>query len=104
MEEYRLTTIDNPFNPFTDWINWLNYDMTHGYNTCGRIARLTDNVSLMTDEERYKDTENAIDFIILNDPTRIYRKVSRNDSFGSEKVVKDIESLEKANIEVSESF
>ena len=35
-----LSTVDNPYDPRTDWDEWFNYDTTHGYNTCGLVARL----------------------------------------------------------------
>lgn len=36
-----LTTEDNPWNPFENWDEWYNFDMMNGYDTCGKIARLT---------------------------------------------------------------
>lgn len=41
MIEYRMTTVDNPYDPFTEWDDWYMYDLQQGYNTCGRIASIT---------------------------------------------------------------
>lgn len=46
-EKYRLTTLDNPFNPFTEWDQWYFFDISQGYNTCDRIARIVGMVSEM---------------------------------------------------------
>lgn len=35
-----LTTADNPYCPFEQFDQWYQYDTTHGYNTCGLVARL----------------------------------------------------------------
>ena len=40
MEEYMITTSDNPFNPFTQWDDWYLYDLQKGYCTCERLARI----------------------------------------------------------------
>ena len=45
MNKYRLTTEDNPFDPFKNWDQWYFYDMSQGYNTCERIARITGMIS-----------------------------------------------------------
>ena len=50
-EELRLTTVDNPFDPFDQFSEWFVYDITHGYNTCNRLA------SLMPDTEQLSDAE-----------------------------------------------
>ena len=40
MNDYMLTTIDNPYDPFTQWDDWYKFDMVKGYDTCGYLARL----------------------------------------------------------------
>lgn len=34
-----LTTADNPYDFFEQFDQWYQFDTTHGYNTCGLIAR-----------------------------------------------------------------
>lgn len=70
-----LTTIDNPFNPFDQFIDWLLFDIEKGYDSCsllGRIANVDDSLS---EEERDREVERAIDEIIQYDFRDIYRKV-----------------------------
>ena len=33
MVEYRLTTIDNPFDPFTEFDQWILFDKDKGYDS-----------------------------------------------------------------------
>ena len=75
--DYRLTTLDNPYDPFDEFTSWLLFDNEHGYNTCGyldRIAQVTDD---MSQKEASEEIERAIDEIILYNPLNIYKKVER---------------------------
>ena len=77
MEEYSITTFDNPYDPFTNFEQWFLYDTEKGYNTCaylGRIARTSDSLS---EEENNTEIERAIDEIIKYDAANIYKKVKR---------------------------
>jgi len=71
---YMLTTVDNPYNPITDFDNWYMFDMDHGYDCCGRLARSMTDSQLMSEDEEERDKEKAIDRIIKYDPTNMYRK------------------------------
>ena len=56
-----LTTFDNPFNPDTQFSDWLDFDIDHGYYSCAyldRIARLSPS---MSDIEREREIERAIE-------------------------------------------
>ena len=64
MDRYRLTTDDNPFNPFTQWDKWYFYDMSMGYNTCERIARIAKNSSQLPEKVNRDETELAIDELL----------------------------------------
>lgn len=70
-----LTTIDNPFNPFTQFDEWYTFDMSKGYDCCGRVARLMNTNSDLSDEEELRSNEQAIDTIIKNDFLNIFKKV-----------------------------
>lgn len=71
---FMLTTVDNPYNPLTDFDNWYQFDMDHGYDCCGRLARSTTDSDLLSEKEEKEDINRAIDEIIKYDPTNIYRK------------------------------
>ena len=38
--DIMITTVDNPYNPYEDWDAWLNWDLLHGYDSWGNVARL----------------------------------------------------------------
>lgn len=73
--EYMITTVDNPYNPFEDFENWFIWDHVSGYNSCEKIARFISDSRNMTSEEELLDNERAIDTVVLNDFTNLYRKV-----------------------------
>jgi hypothetical protein len=78
--EYMLTTVDNPFNPFTRFDEWLEYDIAMGYNT----ASFLDRVAKVSSDESQPDQalaiQNAIEEIVQENVSGMWRKVSR-DSF-----------------------
>nr|DAZ29603.1 MAG TPA: hypothetical protein [Caudoviricetes sp.] len=55
------------------------YDMTHGYDTCGYIDRITVFTPQMTDEEVDEEIIRAINVILKNDYGDFYKKVYRNE-------------------------
>ena len=78
MVEYRLTTIDNPFDPFTEFDQWIMYDKDKGYDSSEYLARiLTDLPENLSEEEKNSRISDAIDLIIENDPLKIYKKVEK---------------------------
>lgn len=78
-----LTTFDNPFSPFTQFDDWFIWDTTHGYNSCGYLARIARTSSQLTDEENNVEIERAIDEIIALDFMNIYRKVRAGEEISS---------------------
>lgn len=70
-----LTTVDNPYDPFTQFDSWFNYDNQKGYHSCAYLDRISKISDEMSDEEREKAVENAIDEIIKYDFMNIYKKV-----------------------------
>ena len=78
-----LTTFDNPFNPFTQFSEWFVWDVVHGYNSCGYLARIARTSSQLTDEENNAEIEQAIDEIISLDVANVYKKVKANDKTSS---------------------
>lgn len=70
-----LSTVDNPFDPYDDFNNWFQFDIEHGYNTCGKLARLTNISTDATQREIDIETERAIDSLIEHDFLGIFKKV-----------------------------
>ena len=77
---YMLTTVDNPYNPFEDFSKWYLWDEQNGYHSCERIARLIKDYPSMTEEEQKLANEKAIDAVINNDFTGLFRKVTQNSA------------------------
>ena len=86
LNECMLSTIDNPYNPFENFDEWYRYDMDKGYNSCGRLARITQFSDDMSDEEVENENERAIDEIIKNDFLNIFIKVRSNSIIEPEKI------------------
>ena len=78
--EYMITTIDNPFNPFDDFVKWFEWDHIAGYNSWERVARFMSDSPNLTNEEELLDNEKAIDQVVKNDFTNLYRKVDENSA------------------------
>jgi hypothetical protein len=75
--EVMLTTHDNPYDPFDDFDQWFMFDVSMGYYTCSRLARIAKSSEEFSTEEEKVETERAIDEIIDNDFLNIYKKVTR---------------------------
>lgn len=72
--KHMLTTFDNPFNPFVDFSSWYMFDCEMKHNTCGRLARLADFDSEMTEAEVNEEKERVMDFIVKYDLEGIFFK------------------------------
>lgn len=80
MDDYVLTTIDNPWNPFTHPNDWLNHDIAYGYNTNQKIAYFADTSSKMDDEMYEYELQNAMQQVIDNDILGLYIKVYKSEA------------------------
>ena len=78
MSDCRLTTFDNPYDPFEPFTLWWLFDNEKGYNTCGKLDRISHFTDDMSDKEIDEEHERAVDEIIDNDFLNIYKKVQRN--------------------------
>jgi hypothetical protein len=77
MIESLLTTVDNPFDPFLDYDSWYQWDSRYGYHTPEFLARIA-KVSVETSEaDQALAIEDAIDEIVKENVTGMYRKVTR---------------------------
>ena len=78
--EYMLTTVDNPFNPFTRFDEWLEYDMQMGYHTSSFLARVAYNSNDLSEPDQALAVQAAIDQIVEENVSGMWRKVSRADA------------------------
>nr|DAM93234.1 MAG TPA: hypothetical protein [Caudoviricetes sp.] len=74
-----LSTVDNPYDPRTSWDEWFAFDTSHGYWTCGLLARFVDSSSSLSDELDSEEIENAIDRILKFDGTNFYQVFEVDD-------------------------
>jgi hypothetical protein len=75
--EYMLTTVDNPYNPFTDYNAWLAFDTRMGYNTPSFLARIAMLPEDIPEPYQSLAIQSAIDQIIQENVSGMWRKVSR---------------------------
>lgn len=77
MDDYMLTTIDNPFNPFTQFDDWHAYDVQKGYYSCELLARIAKTYEGQSDKDEDLEIKEAIDRIVELNPLGIYTKFFR---------------------------
>lgn len=80
IKECMLTTFDNPFDPFEQFTSWFLFDVEKGYNTCSYLARIAKLSDDMSQPEKDKEIERAIDEILQYDFMNIYKKVTRQST------------------------
>ena len=76
-KDYMLTTNDNPYDPFDEFDEWFMFDVEQGYYTCAYLARIAKITEDMSQIERDRETDRAIDEIITLNPLGIYKRVER---------------------------
>lgn len=81
MAVHMLTTIDNPYNPFTHFDEWYEWDERSGYNTTQLLARLTLSSPDLSDADQSIAIEDAIDELVRENITGVYRKVPAPDGW-----------------------
>lgn len=77
--EYMLTTVDNPFDPFTRFDEWHQYDVMMGYNTAAFLDRIAKVSNDMSEPDQAQAIQDAIDEIVRENVSAMWRKVSRED-------------------------
>ena len=77
MDDFRLTTFDNPYDPFEQFTLWYLFDTEKGYNTCAYLARIAKTSEQFSEEENNCEIERAIDEIIRYDFLNIYKKIKK---------------------------
>lgn len=76
-EQVMITTTDNPFNPFDQYEEWLTWDMNHGYNTIGLLARVVVTSDELSDEDQAIALLRGIDEIVDYNVSGVHAKVIR---------------------------
>ena len=79
--EYKLTTIDNPFNPFEQFDEWHLFDKEKGYDCCERLMRIANVTDDMSSVEVDLELERAMDVLIKYDFLNVFQKCKRTDKF-----------------------
>ena len=75
MEEYMLTTSDNPFNPYTHWDEWYAFDVGAGYHTTSYLGRIVKSSAELSASDQALAIKDAIDEILEYNLTGNYIKV-----------------------------
>jgi hypothetical protein len=73
-DEHMLTTSDNPWNPFTNFTEWYSWDVAHGYDTAGLLARVTKTSTDLSEADFERAIEDAIDYIVSQNVSGLYIK------------------------------
>ncbi len=66
MEDFLITTKDNPYNPYTEFDQWLNWDTLHGYNTLGRLDIYNASSTELSDEDEIRLYNEAVESLIFD--------------------------------------
>jgi len=72
-----LTTVDNPFSPFDDYQAWYAFDERHGYQSASLLARIAMVSDDLSESDQIKAIEDAIEEILAENVTGMFRKVTR---------------------------
>ena len=79
--DYKLTTIDNPFSPFDQFDSWHLFDKEKGYDSCERLMRLANITDEMSSVEIEQELERAMDTLIKYDFLNLFQKCQKTDKF-----------------------
>lgn len=74
MDEYMLTTSDNPFNPYTQWDEWYAFDVSAGYHTSAYLARIVRSSDELSESDQSLAIKDAIDEVLEFNVTGNYVK------------------------------
>jgi hypothetical protein len=70
-----LTTVDNPHSPFDDFPAWYAFDVSSGYHSSSFLARILVDSDQLSEENLAHALENAIDEVVRENVSGVYRKV-----------------------------
>lgn len=83
MAKHMLTTTDNPFDPTVDFSEWYAWDTRNGYHTLSFLARVVKTSPDVSDADQALAIERAIDEIVKENPSGVYRKVEIKEETSS---------------------
>lgn len=75
-EALMITTKDNPYDYFKNFDQWYIYDVSHGYNTCGRLARNCFTSQYLSDADNQAEINRAVQEMFKYDFVGMYKIVS----------------------------
>lgn len=75
---YALTTVDNPYDPFDEFAQWMEWDSRLGYDTSNYLGRIVIYSNELSEADQQDAVSQAIDEILLENGTTLYKKVSRD--------------------------
>ncbi|ADD81105.1 gp107 [Rhodococcus phage ReqiPoco6] len=75
MDDYMLSTSDNPFNPYTQWEQWYAFDAAAGYHTPAYLARIVVTSHELSEADQLLAIKEGIDEILAMNLTGNYIKV-----------------------------
>lgn len=73
---HMLTTVDNPFDPWTQFDSWYTWDESAGYHSMSFLDRVTRSSPVLSDSEQDEALERAIDEIVRENVSGMWKKVS----------------------------
>lgn len=74
MDDYMLTTSDNPFSPYTEWRQWYAFDAAAGYHTPAYLGRVVVTSNELSEADQDLAIKDAIDEILQFNLTGKYVK------------------------------
>lgn len=75
MDDYMLTTEDNPYNPFTHFDEWNAWDVRAGYHSLSLLARIIVTSSELSEADQDLAYQDAVDEILKENIIGIYKRV-----------------------------
>lgn len=95
MRETFVTTLDNPFNFFTQFDDWYAFDTQMGYNTCGYVDRIAKTSNDMSEHDRIRAINDAVDEIVMMNLTGNYTRVVKESKDEDEEVPENMKKMDE---------
>lgn len=80
MDEYMLSTVDNPYNPFTHFSEWYAWDTISGYNTLSLLARIAQYSDDLFETDADRVIDDAMNEIVEENVSGVHIKVKPTDA------------------------